>query len=63
MAAGAVSSAGRDEEVEVMLCMLGESIVIVPADPADQGEWIESVIAELEKVGLKGLETKVCDPS
>ena len=63
MAAGAVSSAGRDEEVEVMLCMLGESIVIAPADPADQGEWVESVIAELEKVGLKGLETKVCNLS
>ena len=63
MAAGAVASAGLDEEVEVMLCMLGESIVIAPADPADQGEWVESVIAELEKVGLKGLETKVCDLS
>ena len=63
MAAGAVASAGLDEEVEVMLCMLGESIVIAPADPADQGEWVESVIAELEKVGLKGLETKVWDLS
>ena len=63
MAAGAVASAGLDEEVEVMLCMLGESIVIAPADPADQGEWVESVIAELEKVGLKGLETKVCNLS
>ena len=63
MAAGAVASAGLDEEVEVMLCMLGESIVIAPADPADQGEWVERVITELEKVGLKGLETKVCDLS
>ena len=63
MAAGAVASAGLDEEVEVMLCMLGESIVIAPADPADQGEWVESVIAELERVGLKGLETKVCNLS
>ena len=63
MAAGAVASAGLDEEVEVMLCMLGESIVIAPADPADQGEWGESVITELEKVGLKGLETKVGDLS
>ena len=63
MATGAVASAGLDEEVEVMLCMLGESIVIAPADPADQGEWVESVIAELEKVGLKGLETKVCNLS
>ena len=63
MATGAVASAGLDEEVEVMLCMLGESIVIAPADPADQGEWVESVITELEKVGLKGLETKVCDLS
>ena len=63
MATGAVASAGLDEEVEVMLCMLGESIVLAPADPADQGEWVESVITELEKVGLKGLETKVCDLS
>ena len=62
-AAGAVASAGLNEEVEVMLCMLGESIVIAPADPADQGEWVERVITELEKVGLKGLETKVCDLS
>ena len=52
MATGAVASAGLDEEVEVMLCMLGESIVIAPADPADQGEWVESVIAELEKLSL-----------
>ena len=59
MAETAVANAGRAEEVEVMLCMLGESVAIVPADPADQGEWVESVIAELEGAGLKGLGTTV----
>ena len=58
MAAAAVASAGA-EEVEVMLCMLGESVVIVPTNPVDGGDWIENVIAELEKIGLEGMATKV----
>lgn len=58
MAAAAVASAGA-EEVEVMLCMLGESVVIVPTNPVDGGDWIENVIAELEKIGLEGMRTKV----
>jgi len=58
MAAAAVSSAGA-KEVEVMLCMLGESVVIVPTDPTNSGEWIDSVITELDRVGLKGWKTKV----
>jgi len=57
LAAAAVAKCGGD--VEVMLCMLGESVAIVPTDPEDGGEWVESAIVELEKVGLKGLVTKV----
>ena len=57
LAAAAVAECGDD--VEVMLCMLGESVVIVPSDPSNGGEWVENVIKELDKVGLKGLGTKV----
>ena len=42
-----------------MLCMLGESVAIVPVDPTSGGEWIEDVITELDHIGLKGLRTRV----
>ena len=58
MAVAAAASAGA-EDVEVMLCMLGESVAIVPVDPTSGGEWIEDVITELDHIGLKGLRTRV----
>jgi len=58
MAEAAAASAGA-EDVEVMLCMLGESVAIVPVDPTNGGEWIEDVITELDNIGLKGLGTRV----
>ena len=58
LATVAVASPGA-EEVEVMLCMLGESVAIVPLNPSEGREWIEGVITELARVGLQGLETKV----
>ena len=58
LATAAVANSGA-EEVEVMLCMLGESVAIVPLNPSEGREWIEGVITELARVGLQGLETKV----
>ena len=59
MAASSVTGAGFEQELVVMLCMLGESVVIVPLDPEEQGGWIERVIAELQKAGLNGMETRI----
>ncbi len=59
VATRAVAGAGGEGELVVMLCMLGESVAIVPLDPEVQGGWIERVITELQKVGLKGIETIV----
>ena len=58
LATAAVASAGV-EGLEVMLCMLGESVAIVPLNPSEGSGWIEGVITELDRVGLEGLETKV----
>ena len=58
LATAAVASAGA-EGLEVMLCMLGESVAIVPLNPSEGRGWIEGVITELDRVGLEGLETKV----
>ena len=59
MAASSVAGAGFEGELVVMLCMLGESVVIAPLNPEDQGGWVKRVITGLEQAGLNGMESSV----
>jgi pantoate kinase len=45
-------------QTTVLLCMLGESIIIVPRD-VNSSRQLESLLAELEKEGLKSTLTRI----
>ena len=46
-----------------MLCMLGESVVIVPSDATSEAGWSSRLVSELEKSGLQAIMTRVGETS
>ena len=54
----ACERAGLAAETAVLLCMLGESITIVPRD-ATGSQQLESLLAELKKEGLESTLTRI----
>lgn len=55
----AIDSSEFSESLSAMLCMLGESVVIVPKDPHGQEDWIYKISEELEDYGLSSFSTRV----
>ena len=55
----AIDSSGFSESLSAMLCMLGESVVIVPNDPHGKEDWIYRISEELKEYGLSSFPTRV----
>ena len=55
----AIDSSGFSDILSVMLCMLGESVVIVPNDPHEERDWVYTVAEELEGYGLSSFSSRV----
>ena len=55
----AIDSLEFSESLSVMLCMLGESVVIVPKNPDGQEDWIYKISEELEEYGLSSFSSRV----
>ena len=55
----AMGRCGVAEEAVAMLCMLGESVAVVPRDARAGADWSGSLAAELERVGLQAVNTVV----
>ena len=55
----AIDSSEFSESLSAMLCMLGESVVIVPKDPHEKEDWIYKISEELEGYGLSSFSSKV----
>ena len=55
----AIDSSEFSESLSAMLCMLGESVVIVPKDPHAQEDWIYKISEELEGYGLSSFSSRV----
>ena len=55
----AIDSSEFSESLSAMLCMLGESVVIVPKDPYGQEDWIYKISEELEGYGLSSFSSRV----
>jgi len=50
---------GIADEAVAMLCMLGESVAVVPQDAQAEADWSGSLVAELEGAGLEAVNTVV----
>ena len=55
----AIDGSEFSESLSAMLCMLGESVVIVPKDPHGQEDWIYKISEELEGYGLSSFSSRV----
>ncbi len=56
---GAIRDSGFSESLSAMLCMLGESVVIVPNDSLDGGEWLGELSSVLEERGFFTFSSRV----
>jgi hypothetical protein len=59
----AIQKCGIAEESVALLCMLGESVAIVPSDAASEAGWSGSLVSELEKSGLQAIISRVGETS
>ena len=55
----AMKECGIDEGTVALLCMLGESVAIVPNDPQSGVDWCGSMVEALERTGLQAMTTEV----
>ena len=55
----AIDNSEFSGSLSAMLCMLGESVVIVPKDPHGQEDWIYKISKELEGYGLSSFSSRV----
>ncbi len=55
----AISESGLSEKTESLLCMLGESVVVVPKDPNSRGDWMGPLSEVLRESGLSYYSSKV----
>tara|TARA_B100000686_G_scaffold340887_1_gene417366 strand:- start:5208 stop:6176 length:969 start_codon:yes stop_codon:yes gene_type:complete len=56
---GAISEYGLSGKAEGLLCMLGESVVVVPKDPNSKGEWMDALSEALREAGLSSFPSRV----
>ena len=55
----AIDISGFSDSLSAMLCMLGESVVIVPKNPDFEEDWISKISEELEGYGLSSFSSRV----
>ncbi len=55
----AIDNAGLSDSLSVLLCMLGESVVVVPNDPLMGSDWVLPLSASLEVSGLSTYSSEV----
>ena len=55
----AIGSSGYSERLSAMLCMLGESVVIVPNDFLDGSDWLDEISSILEAGGFSTFSSKI----
>ena len=55
----AINRSGFSDSLSAMLCMLGESVVIVPNDPHREEDWIHKISEALEISGLYSFPSRV----
>ena len=55
----AIDSSGFTDSLSALLCMLGESVVIVPKDPHWEEDWIYKISEKLEGNGLSSFSSRV----
>jgi pantoate kinase len=55
----AIIESGFSERLTALLCMLGESVVIVPNDSLDKGEWIGDLSSALESNGFSTFSSRI----
>jgi len=60
---GAMRECGIGEKAVALLCMLGDSVAIVPSDAESEVDWSDSLVTMLEKAGLQAILTRVSQPS
>ena len=59
----AIQECSIGQKAVALLCMLGDSVAIVPSDAASEVDWSDSLVAVLEKAGLQAIQTRVSQPS
>ena len=55
----AIGNSGLSDRLSTMLCMLGESVVIVPNDYLDEDDWLGELSAALERVGFSTFSSRI----
>ena len=54
-----IEVSGMRDEASALLCMLGESVAVVPTDPEDEDSGLSALVPELEQAGLESIMTRV----
>ena len=55
----AIIESGFSGRLTALLCMLGESVVIVPNDSLDKGEWVGELSSALESNGFSTFSSRI----
>ena len=55
----AIIESGFSDRITALLCMLGESIVIVPNHTLDEGGWVEELSSLLERNGFSTFPSRI----
>ena len=55
----AIGKSGFSGRLSTMLCMLGESVVIVPNDYLDEGDWLSELSSALEGEGFSTFSSSI----
>jgi len=54
-----IAKSGLSEDLIALICMLGESLVILPKDPERSEDWVPNLVDELERHGISFYHTRV----
>ncbi len=55
----AIGNSGLSDRLSTMLCMLGESVVIVPNDYLDEDDWLGELSSALERGGFSTFSSRI----
>ena len=55
----AIEKSGFSENLSALLCMLGESVVIVPKYNFDEQEWLGELSSILEEIGFSTFSSQI----
>ena len=54
-----ISKLGLSEELVELMCMLGESLVVVQKNPEKLGDWMSKLVDELDRRGISSRRSRV----